>query len=302
MSTNTIANNKDAYIFKAALTFIFIFLTIGGFIVWIAGSTNPETPAGYVGYLTRGAVFGQSEYVGCQTGPTSFGRAWKMNVVNISVTPTTLTETFGPGNEVLSKDQLKLTFAVHTLFRVRPNKVKDLIEKFSTLHEKGDVTEVAFAQFIKESLRTEARQKIEESKAMDASQNLSSMSKDLTAWAKAYTEDTPFEVMNVVVGNIQFPALVADAVSNKLKAEQDIQTLKFELEQEKLRADKRVAEAKGIAEATAIIQQKLTPLYIQHEAIEAQKAMANGQNHSVVYIPVGKGGVPLVSTVSGSVE
>jgi len=28
-------------------------------IVWLLGSTNPFTPAGYVGYVTRGAVFGR---------------------------------------------------------------------------------------------------------------------------------------------------------------------------------------------------------------------------------------------------
>ena len=56
-----------------------------------------------------------------------------------------------------------------------------------------------------------------------------------------------------------------------------------------------VAEAEGIARATQIIQQRLTPLYIQHEAIEAQKAMVGSPNHSVIYIPVGPMGVPIVN-------
>jgi hypothetical protein len=37
-------------------------LLIAGAVVWLIGSTNPYTPAGYVGYLTKGAVFGQSRY------------------------------------------------------------------------------------------------------------------------------------------------------------------------------------------------------------------------------------------------
>jgi hypothetical protein len=56
-----------------------------------------------------------------------------------------------------------------------------------------------------------------------------------------------------------------------------------------------VVEAEGIARATQIIQQRLTPLYIQHEAIEAQKAMVGSPNHSVIYIPVGPMGVPIVN-------
>ena len=33
-------------------------------VVWLVGSQNPYTPAGYVGYLTKGAVFGQARFDG----------------------------------------------------------------------------------------------------------------------------------------------------------------------------------------------------------------------------------------------
>jgi len=41
----------------------------------------------------------------------------------------------------------------------------------------------------------------------------------------------------------------------------------------------------------------LSTMYIQHEAIEAQKQMVNSPNHTVVYIPVGPMGVPLTATM-----
>lgn len=63
-------------------------------LVWLAGSRNPETPAGYVGYLTQGAVFGKASFWGLQTGPTSPGRTWLLSVVNVSVTPYTYNEDF----------------------------------------------------------------------------------------------------------------------------------------------------------------------------------------------------------------
>ena len=40
----------------------------------------------------------------------------------------------------------------------------------------------------------------------------------------------------------------------------------------------------------------MNALYIQHEAIEAQKLMVNSPNHTTVYIPVGPMGVPLTGT------
>jgi hypothetical protein len=64
----------------------------------------------------------------------------------------------------------------------------------------------------------------------------------------------------------------------------------------------RVAEAQGIQKAQRIINASLTPLYLQHEAIKAQLAMAKGENHTVVYVPSGDVGVPLVSQIPGAVK
>jgi regulator of protease activity HflC (stomatin/prohibitin superfamily) len=266
-------------------------------IVWFTGSSNPTTPAGYVGYVTKGAVFGKASYEGLQTGPTSYGRTWLADVVNVSITPTTLDENFGAGSEVLSRDQLKLTFAVHTLFTVRPDGVRELVEKFSALNDKGDLTENAFHQFIREPLRTQARQEVESHAAMEVGQRISDINARLTHWAQEYTKGTPFVVMNVVVGNLQYPKEVSDAVALKLSTVQRLEQKQSEVEIARKDAEKRVVEAEGIAKATQIIQQKLTPLYIQHEAIEAQKAMVGSPNHSTIYIPVGNNGVPLVSAV-----
>ncbi len=41
-----------------------------GVLMWAIGSSNPFTPAGYVGYLTKGAVIGHSRFYGVQRGPT----------------------------------------------------------------------------------------------------------------------------------------------------------------------------------------------------------------------------------------
>jgi uncharacterized iron-regulated membrane protein len=65
---------------------------------------------------------------------------------------------------------------------------------------------------------------------------------------------------------------------------------------EKQRAQIRVQDAIGIAESQKIINATLTPLYLQHEAIQAQLKMAGSQNHTQIYIPTGANGIPLVFT------
>jgi len=59
------------------------------------------------------------------------------------------------------------------------------------------------------------------------------------------------------------------------------------------KAQIKVEEAKGIAEAQTIINKTLTPLYIQHEAIQAQESQSN----KIIYVPSGNQGIPLVNQV-----
>jgi len=270
-------------------------LTLG--MLGLSACSNPATPAGYVGYVTRGAVVGKVSYVGLQTGPTSYGLGWMLNVFNVSVTPFTYSEDFTGDNAVLARDKLLVGFRGHTVFRVRSDRVKEFVEQYTTLNEGKDQVEVAFGNFLKEPLRTEIRVTVARYDAFTLNDNIAKINQELTAWAQAKTKDTPFEVMNVVVGNIQFPPVVSQAVVTKLAAEQELETRSTQVAIARKDAEKRIVEAEGIARATQIIQQRLTPLYIQHEAIEAQKAMVNSPNHTTIYIPVGPMGVPLVGTL-----
>ncbi len=131
---------------------------------------NPTTPPGYVGYVTRGALVGQAHFYGLQTGPTSTGLGWLLDVVNVSVTPYTYSEDFTGDSSVLSADSLTIAFRVHVVWRVIPDKVKDFIERYSTL-QRGDspdrIVEVAYANFVREPLRTYARDEVQKYKGLD---------------------------------------------------------------------------------------------------------------------------------------
>jgi len=222
---------------------------------------------------------------------------WMVNVFNVSVTPFSYTEDFTGDNAVLAHDKLLIGFRANTVFRVRPDRVKEFVEQYTTLNEGKDQVQVAFGNFLKEPLRTQIRVSVAQFDAFTLNDNIAKISQELTAWAQAKTNDTPFQVLNVVVGNIQFPPVVSQAAATKLAAAQELETRSTQVAIARKDAEKRIVEAEGIAQATQIIQQRLTPLYIQHEAIEAQKAMVNSPNHTTIYIPVGPMGVPLVGTV-----
>jgi len=272
-------------------------------VVWVAGSSNPFTPAGYVGYLTKGAVLGKSRFYGTQRGPTSPGRTWLLSVTNVSVTPYTYTEDFTGNEAVLSRDNLKIAFQVHTVWRVDESKVPLFMDRYSTTVADGGTTtepdaivKIAYANFVREPLRTYARDEVQRRNGLEVKDALIPIGEAVLARIRAYADGSPFIIGSVVVGSVQYPAEVADAVSRKLAATQELQRKDTEIEIERKEKAKREVQAQGIANAMQIIRGQLSAMYIQHEAIEAQRLTVNSPNHTVVYIPVGPMGVPLTGT------
>jgi regulator of protease activity HflC (stomatin/prohibitin superfamily) len=276
-------------------------------VVWLLGSSNPFTPAGYVGYLTKGAVIGHSRFYGVQRGPTSAGRTWLLDVTNVSITPYTYTEDFSHDEAVLSRDNLKIEFRVHTVWHVDDTRIPLFMDRFSTtvgrqtLEKDPDaIVKIAYGNFVREPLRTFARDEVQRRNGLEVKDALIPIGDAVLARIQRYAAGSPFIISSVVVGNVQYPAEVSDAVSRKLAATQELQRKDTEIEIERKERTKREVQAQGIANAMEIIRGQLSAMYIQHEAIEAQKLMVNSPNHTVVYIPVGPMGVPLTGTFTAT--
>jgi regulator of protease activity HflC (stomatin/prohibitin superfamily) len=285
----------------AGLLAVLLFTTT---VIWLLGSRNPYTPAGYVGYLTKGAFVGQSRFVGVQRGPTSTGRGWLLDVSNVSITPYTYTEEFVGDSAVMSRDNLKIGFRVHTVWRVDGDRVPLFMERFSTTVDQNAVerdpdaiVKVAYAHFVKEPLRTFALDEVQRRNGLEVKDALIAIGDAALARIRQYAAGSPFLIDSVVVGNVQYPDEVATAVSRKLAATQELARKDTEIEIERKERTKREVQAQGIANAMQIIRGQLSAMYIQHEAIEAQKAMVGSPNHTVVYIPVGPMGVPITATM-----
>lgn len=83
---------------------------------------------------------------------------------------------------------------------------------------------------------------------------------------------------------------------NIRKAQQQARIVAAQDATVKAQADQRLIKARGIKAAQDEIQATLTPLYVQFEAIEAQKAIAtSGQNNTVIYVPAGTNGTPIIT-------
>jgi hypothetical protein len=75
----------------------------------------------------------------------------------------------------------------------------------------------------------------------------------------------------------------------------EIQNQKQRVEIAKQKAEIRLQDAIGVRESQDEIAKTLTPLYVQFEMVEALKQIAQtGHNNSVVFLPSGANGIPLV--------
>ncbi len=250
------------------------------------GCTNPHSPAGHEGYVfEEPRVFGEGGFRGAVRGPGNYGiSAWRNRIVNVDVRPTTYTEEFS----ILVKDDLNVAFHVHAVMKVEQGQVRTVVEDFGAGHW--------YPRFIKEPFRTIVRQSVQEYASRELKAKRDSIAETIEGELNGYLENTPFEVLRLAVGNIDYPSVVAQAVEKKLAAKQLLEEKATQREIAQRDAEIRIEEAKGIAEAQKIINATLTPNYLQHEAIQAQRTMANAPNHTTVYIPVGPNGLPLVHT------
>src|SRR5512134_869283 len=199
---------RRVYVPRLGATLLVLSFAIGA-VVWLTGSRNPFTPAGYVGYLTKGAVFGKSRFYGVQTGPTSPGRTWLVRVTNISITPYTYTENFSGEDAVLSRDNLKIAFRVHTVWRVDETKIPVFMERFSTTvardehdREPDSIVQVAYGNFVREPLKTYARDEVQRRNGLEVKDALIQIGDAVLGRIRQYAADSPFVISSVVVGNV----------------------------------------------------------------------------------------------------
>lgn len=86
-----------------------------------------------------------------------------------------------------------------------------------------------------------------------------------------------------------------DAKNSVRISEIEIKNQEQRVEIAKQKAEIRLQDAIGVRESQDEIAKTLTPLYVQFEMVEALKQIAaSGNNSSVVFLPAGANGIPLV--------
>jgi len=101
-------------------------------------------------------------------------------------------------------------------------------------------------------------------------------------------------VENVLLRDVQLPAMLKGSIEAKQQAEQDALRMSFILQKEKQEAERKRIEAQGIADFQKIVATGISPQLLEWKGIEATEKLAASANAKVVIIGNPKNGLPLV--------
>ena len=101
-------------------------------------------------------------------------------------------------------------------------------------------------------------------------------------------------VENVLLRDVQLPAMLKGSIEAKQQAEQDALRMSFILQKEKQEAERKRIEAQGIADFQKIVATGISAQLLEWKGIEATEKLAASSNTKVVIIGNPKNGLPLV--------
>ena len=101
-------------------------------------------------------------------------------------------------------------------------------------------------------------------------------------------------MQQVLLRKIGLPPVVANAIQEKLRREQEAEQMKFVLQKEQQEAERKRIEAQGIADFQKIVAQGISAQLLEWKGIEATEKLATSSNSKVVVIGNPRTGLPVI--------
>src|SRR5438552_10433921 len=117
---------------------------------------------------------------------------------------------------------------------------------------------------------------------------------EIFALFKRIAGDRGIIVQQVLLRKIGLPPVVANAIQEKLKREQEAEQMKFVLQKEQQEAERKRIEAQGVADFQRIVAQGISPQLLEWKGIEATEKLAMSPNTKVVVVGNSKTGLPII--------
>ena len=246
-------------------------------ILLLAGNPIKVIPAGHVGVKD---FFGRVSSNVLSPGVRvvfPFTRVVKMSIKTQEVKETA---------EVPSKEGLIMDLEGSLLFRLDPEKADDIYRTVGT-----DYQEIAVHPQIRTAIREITASY--EAKVLYSAER-ERISRETLDLFRKLAGDRGIIAEAVLLRKIGLPAIVANAIQEKLRREQEAEQMKFVLQKEQQEAERKRIEAQGIADFQRIVAAGISPALLEWKGIEATEKLAMSPNSKGVVIGSGKNGLPII--------
>jgi len=102
------------------------------------------------------------------------------------------------------------------------------------------------------------------------------------------------DIQDVLVRDVEIPAKISEAINFKLTADQEAQKMEFTIEKERLEAERKRIEAKGISDFQKIVSAGITSSLLKWKGIEATLKIAESNNTKVIIVGNDAGSLPVI--------
>ncbi|MCK5416751.1 prohibitin family protein [Candidatus Parcubacteria bacterium] len=183
----------------------------------------------------------------------------------------------------LTKEGLSVDLDMTVLYRIEEDKASDIYKNVGLREEIDE-------KIIRPSIRTSIRDIIAQYEAKDIySEKRQEAASKIKEALSLSLEHRGIIVEDVLLRNVALPASLANAIQEKLQAEQEAQKYDFILQKEKKEKERKIIEAEGQRDAQKIINESLSTNYLYYQYINSLK-----DREGTVYVPTGtNSGMPL---------
>jgi len=248
-----------------------------GIIVFLAAGPFRTVPAGHVGvkdFFGNVSIGVLSPGINVVTPLT--------RVVPMSVQTQELKEVA----EVPSQEGLILNLETSLLFQLDPAKAAEIYRTVGSAYI-GTIVEPQFRSALREVTASY------EAKALYSAER-EKIAGEMFALFKRIAGDRGIIVQQVLLRRIGLPPVVANAIQEKLRREQEAEQMKFVLQKEQQEAERKRIEAQGIADFQRIVAQGISNQLLEWKGIEATEKLAASSNTKIVVIGNSKTGLPII--------
>ena len=257
-------------------------VVVAGLVLLVLFS-NPfvVVPSGYVGIkLTLGKASTEELKPGLHLIIPFLQKVEKMSVRTHSYDLT-------GGNSInaLSKDGLTINVELTTLYKIQPDKAAEIFIEYGPWYED---------RIIKPVIRSAVRDVVATLDSAQVYQERSVIQEKIANQVRGELEKRFIMLDEILIRDIKLPTKVVEAIEQKRRALEEANRMKFLVEKEKLEAERKKIEAKGIAEANKIIAGSLTKEYLMWKFLENIKVYAESENNTIILIPYDTNMTPII--------